>query len=459
MAEQVTPETNVLASCSGHADRNIRQFHSAPGEAIWSWIAWAFAVYWIFFVAGAFLNRKELNVVGGVVILGVLAWTMVERLWVRLDAVVIASLIAAACLPVVQVLVLNPPTAEALFKHISLCLVMAVSRVLQLPSAFKSKMRWVLIAQILMILLISLTIFKGGSWDGGSRHSGLFVNPNNLALIPFLLLFFINPLKDKWFIRAAAHGIVVAVLAFSGTSGAVLAYAIGMVVHFSSMVSKTLRSLVYGAAVVGGLVGLAFLAAGAERFLPETRLTNQITVMRAQFETVLDGGDVVYYQQERVSGPGSASAIWRLIHWRRTIAIYLDGTLTQQTFGFGIGSSPGLLGLLPHNEYLRILLEQGIIGFLLFIFAWKRIITTAPSEVRYIGLIVAIYSFSENNLDNFPFMALFILCLSARGAGDTVKTTLKSLGNYVERGCTTGITSSTPSQLGMTRTMSVASVK
>jgi hypothetical protein len=39
--------------------------------------------------------------------------------------------------------------------------------------------------------------------------------------------------------------------------------------------------------------------------------------------------------------------------------------------------------------------------------------------VRYVGLIVAIYSFSENNLDNFPFMALFVLCLSARHTGDS----------------------------------------
>jgi hypothetical protein len=421
MTGKAIPTTNLLTSSSGSGvHRNIWRYRSADGQALWSWIAVAFTAYWILFVAGAVLNRKELNVFGGVVILGVLAWTLVERLWVRLDAVVIASLIAAACLPVVENLVSSPPTPEALFKHISLCLVMAMSRILQLPTASKSKVRWVLVAQILTILLISLTVFKGASWDGGTRHSGLFVNPNNLALIPFLLLFFIDPLKDKWFLRVAAHGIVMVVLAFSGTSGAVLAYAIGLTVHLSGMVSKALRSFVYGAIVVGGLAAVAFLAAGAERFLPQTRMTNQITVMRGQIQTVLEGNDVAYYEQERVLGAGSGSAIWRLAHWKRTIATYFDGTLTQQILGFGIGSSPRLLGVLPHNEYLRILLEQGIIGLLLFLFAWKRIITTAPAEVRYVGLIVAIYSFSENNLDNFPFMALFILCLSARGVSGTV---------------------------------------
>jgi hypothetical protein len=105
-------------------------------------------------------------------------------------------------------------------------------------------------------------------------------------------------------------------------------------------------------------------------------------------------------------------------HWRRTVTTYLDGTPLEQLLGFGFGSSPRILGKLPHNEYLRILFEQGIIGFALFVFAWRRIIMTAPPHVRYIGLIVAIYSFSENNLDNFPFMALFILFLSARNVAD-----------------------------------------
>jgi hypothetical protein len=53
-------------------------------------------------------------------------------------------------------------------------------------------------------------------------------------------------------------------------------------------------------------------------------------------------------------------------------------------------------------------------------------IRTAPAGVRYIGLIIAIYSFSENNLDNFPFMSLFILCLSARGVSETVQAATKS---------------------------------
>jgi O-Antigen ligase len=297
---------------------------------------------------------------------------------------------------------------------------MAASRILRLTVACRSKIRWLLALQVLVILLISFTVYRGTSWDGGTRHSGLFVNPNNLALIPFLLLFLIDPLRDKLFVRLGAHAIVVAVLAFSGTSGAVLAYAIGLTVHFRNQIPRRWRTFVYSLIPVTAVAGVAFLALNGPSLLPETRMTKQIAVMGVQLQNVLEGGEVAYYQQERVLGPGTASGIWRLAHWRHTVTTYFDGTPLEQLLGFGIGSSPRILGKLPHNEYLRILFEQGLIGFLLFMFAWRRIIQTAPAHVRYIGLIVAIYSFSENNLDNFPFMALFTLCLSARGAVDSV---------------------------------------
>jgi hypothetical protein len=426
MTPNATKITNTTISIpKPNLIRSIWRHKSVAGEGLWSWITWAFTAYWMLFVGGAFLGHKELNAAGGMIVLGVLAWALLERLWVRLDAVVMASLFAALGLPVIQILVSSASEPEALFKHISLCLVMAIARVLELPAVFTSKMRWLLAAQVLAILFISLTIFKGTSWDGGSRHSGLFVNPNNLALIPFLLLFLINPLKDRWAVRVGTHATVVGVLAFSGTSGAILAYVIGLVVHLCGMISKKSRSVLYGVGAAGAVAAMVFLAVGGLRLLPETRLTNQISVIGGQLQSVVAGGDIAYYEQERVLGPGSASGIWRVVHWRDTLELYFQGKPGQQIFGFGIGSAVRMMSILPHNEYLRMLFEQGAVGLLLFLFAWYRIIMTAPRPVRYIGLIVAIYSFSENNLDNFPFMALLILFLSTHGVGDAVDTSIR----------------------------------
>jgi hypothetical protein len=392
-----------------------RYSRTASGELAWLWIAMAFSAYWALFVVGAYSGRQELNDLGALCVLATLVWTILERLWVRVDDVAIAC-IAAACLPLLSVLFSHAGKhPDAIAKHVSLYLVMAVSRLLRLPVASASKIRRVFAVQILIILVLSVTMDRGGIWDGGTRHSGLFANPNNLALIPFLLLLLIDRRRDAPILQVGAHIVVIAVLVWTGTSGAIVAYVIGLAAYIYALLPPASRLPVIAVAVSAGVALVAFIGFGGEGIFPETRLTKQILVMRTELKTVLSGGEVAYYDQERVLGPGAASGVWRLVHWRRTIAAYLGGGTAEKLFGFGIGSSPDYLGKLPHNEYLRVLFEQGIAGLLLFLFAWTRTIVSAPRDIRYCGLILAIYSFSENNLDNFPFMALFILCLSATG--------------------------------------------
>ena len=391
------------------------QIGIVSGEVFWRWLAVAYAAYWMVFVAGALTNQPVLNNVGAVFILATIGWAALERLWVEVDAVVIACL-AAALIPLLVVSVSGAAAyPDAIAKHVSLYVVMALGRMLRLPLASDSRMRNIFVVQILMVLILSLLMDRGGVYDGGTRHSGLFANPNNLALIPFLLLFFVNRRRDSAAMLVAAQAVVVGVLILSRTSGAVIGYAIGLVVQFRSLLDRRWRMAVLSFAAVGALIIVA-LVAGGQRLLPDTRLTNQLAVMGTDLNTVLEGQQIAYYDQEKVLGSGSASGIWRLAHWRDTFMLYARGSAAELLVGYGIGSSVAYTGTFPHNEYLRVLFEQGIIGLTLFLFTWTRIIQSAPKDVRYVGLIVAIYSFSENNLDNFPFMSLFILCLCATGA-------------------------------------------
>jgi len=383
------------------------------GELLWGWIGFAFMVYWFLFTWGSLSGARELNTVGGILILAVLAWAVLERLWVRVDAVVPAS-IAAMLIPLVhQVAGDGTQSGQAIFKHESVFAVIAISRLLCLPTVSRSKLRWMLAVPVLIVLLLSLLVDRGRS-GGASRHSGLFGNPNNLALIPFLLLFLVDEERDPLPLRIVVHAIVAAVLALSGTSGAIIAYGIGLGAHLKGRLSPAVRLIVLTVLLAGGSAS-TFLILKGNSVLPETRLTTQLALMRSQVGEALGGGTLRYYDEERLMGEGATSGVWRLAHWRRTVETYADGTLTQQLFGFGTGSSTVLLGILPHNEYLRILFEQGLAGLLLFLFVWRRLLMTAPKPVRYLGFIIAIYSFSENNLDNFPFMSLFILFLSATG--------------------------------------------
>jgi O-antigen ligase len=392
-----------------------RQARTPDGEVIWRWIALAFSLYWTLFVAGVYAGMQQLNSVGAVVVLALLGWAALERLRVRMDGVVFASL-AAALLPLLNMAGGKTlESGDAVIKHVSLCIVIAASRILRLPPAASSRARSWLAAPVLIVLILCVFVSQGSSWDGGTRHSGLFVNPNTLALIPFLLLFLIERRRDRSVIRIGAHVIVIAVLAFSGTSGALVAYTIGLMTHLGFALPRVWRICACALMVIAGSIGMALIAGGEQTLLPETRLTKQLLVLSTEAQNVFTGGKVNFYDQEQTSGPGSTSGVWRLMQWRLALGVYADGTPAEHILGFGLGSSTTLLGNLPHNEYLRLLLEQGVVGLILFVFVWSRIIMTAPRELRYIGLIFAIYSITENNLDNFPFMSMLALCLSASG--------------------------------------------
>src|SRR6185437_3277143 len=203
------------------------------GESIWRWLAFAYAAYWIFFIAGAYTDRAALNNVGAIFILGALGWATLERLWVRVDAVAIACMAAAALPLIVASATSATRYPDAMVKHISLYVVMAISRLLRLPSISRSAARGAFAVQICVVLVLSFVTDHGGVWDAGTRHSGLFANPNNLALIPLLLLFMTDRRDPRW-LQFAGPAAVVAVLAITRTSGSIIACAVGLGAHFFS---------------------------------------------------------------------------------------------------------------------------------------------------------------------------------------------------------------------------------
>ena len=64
--------------------------------------------------------------------------------------------------------------------------------------------------------------------------------------------------------------------------------------------------------------------------------------------------------------------------------------------------------LVPHNDYLRVLAEYGpfnliiFVGFLLHV---RRGLTTGATKVLFV--VLCVYFFSENLLDNFTSMAIY----------------------------------------------------
>jgi hypothetical protein len=117
-----------------------------------------------------------------------------------------------------------------------------------------------------------------------------------------------------------------------------------------------------------------------------------------------------YKELVKLTGTTDLSAFFRLMHWSNIWELYSDQGLLTLLFGYGAGQTQILThaGMVPHNDYLRILAEYGFLNFAVFVlflfYVWRRL-TASPANVLFV--VLCIYFFSENLLDSFSSMALF----------------------------------------------------
>lgn len=113
----------------------------------------------------------------------------------------------------------------------------------------------------------------------------------------------------------------------------------------------------------------------------------------------------LYELGNRVSRTGersdTTSSIWRLAHWIVLISDYIK-SLWNIPFGFGSGYSLIRTGLRPHNDFLLILVEYGLVVFCYFITFIKRI-WKGIDDKKIMCFIVAMYCYhlTENLIDSF----------------------------------------------------------
>jgi hypothetical protein len=126
---------------------------------------------------------------------------------------------------------------------------------------------------------------------------------------------------------------------------------------------------------------------------------NPSTVARMTYKQLID-----------LTGTTDLSAFFRIIHWTNIFEYYSTQGLGVILFGYGAGQS-GIIAVIPmppHNDYLRVLAEYGLLSFLVFAFFVVRIaILLKLQAAKILFTVLLIYFFSENLIDNFTSMALF----------------------------------------------------
>jgi hypothetical protein len=154
---------------------------------------------------------------------------------------------------------------------------------------------------------------------------------------------------------------------------------------------------------VAGFIG--FLLGGFDRAI--TVFDNLMFLYRVEPSTV---SSMSFKELVQLTGSTDLSAFFRLIHWSNIWDLYSHGGIGTLLFGYGAGQTVVLtyLVLVPHNDYLRILAEYGpfnLIIFVCFLLHIRSGLTIGATKVLFV--VLCIYFFSENLLDNFTSMALY----------------------------------------------------
>lgn len=396
----------------------IRRTVDAAGTS-WFPILAAYGVYVLLALLNDATQVRQLLSVGGAFFLAVLAGCAARHPGpIRFSSLTLAWL-ACALVPLLAWMTgsLAPVPVAKVYtvKYFSLLFVVGAAKALRLPPLYRTRERkWVLALLAGVMLLGAL---KGGSSE---RIDGIFTNPNNFALAALGLLFLVDHGRDDRRFIAGMHALALGLILFSGTAGAVLGYLAGGGLFL--LRKRWGRQTVLLGAVAAGLLLLlpGLLPKDQASALADVPMIGPVwtkwTLTRDSYADLAAGTDPDFGRMAQEQGDGGlTSGIWRLWHWRETYRTFDQSGATSRLFGLGLGSSAVLQGKLPHNDYLRLLFEVGYLGLAAQLSLWLLLCRRIPPADQCVALMVAAFSFTENNLDNFLVMGLFALFVASAG--------------------------------------------
>lgn len=267
--------------------------------------------------------------------------------------------------------------------------------------------RWLaryLVVMVVCVVIACLTGLLSIPFGGEIRIMGTTGNANGLALIAnqgvavLLVLVLFDAGTRNRFLYMAGLAVCVAATIFTGSRGGMLA----LLITFAYQLMKRRRAL------VPYLVGL-IIVAGLFALIPQTYKERQ----SRWFESILSG------QTEAATG-GSRGFIYRsaLDIWKRSPIIGIGprtfGIIYQSEYGYKAKGAAARAGAV-HSGFLEILVENGILGFLVFL----GLIVAAFTLFKSTGRLASRPGMTRILLLNDAYEASF-LALIVSGAFETI---------------------------------------
>ena len=382
----------------------------------WTPILAAYCVYLGIALLG-YVFKQDLLSVGGLLFVLIIAIRYGHTLRHLPVTPLSIAVLLVAVLPLIPISMnsaeMNQEGWGYLVKHEAFYLIILISVQLRLPPLTRCPQRvWAYIALLAVLILSPLIARLTGRAIAGERISGLFANPNNLALAALCLCCLIDDTSNRS-VRWFTHLLVLLLIVLSGTAGAMEGYLLGRFYQVCQVQRSSRRVLLMLLTIVGVILMVITFRQTLRTNHATKFVTEKIDIAVENIPLILAGRQINYGPIEERNGEGMASGLWRLEHWRRTILLYRAGTPMQQLFGYGIGTSDLLLGKKPHNDYLRMLLEMGLIGALAVAVVWGLLVRRMAPASRWVFVMFAVYALTENNADNFVAVTLLALFVTS----------------------------------------------
>lgn len=257
------------------------------------------------------------------------------------------------------------------------------------------------------VLTIPVGIYQFFEWG---RYRNTWDHSNHLAYVLSMSIYFFvfhKPFKNKRINLFCIIGLMISLILTTSTGGLLVLLAL---LAYNAVKSKRISSAkkltLFITLIIVTLLAVNFSEKIAYQLNSVNFLTWDFIKERIEIYTI-DGVN-------RAGGFGSF--VWRIIYWSKLVATFFSEPFLQVTFGVGVdhltkGNMPyEFMDKDPHNDFIKVLLEYGVIGMLLFLSFFRKMYIVMNKNFNII-ILMAVPMVFGNAIVNYPFNMTLILIL------------------------------------------------
>ena len=257
----------------------------------------------------------------------------------------------------------------------------------------------------ILILYLCITLIFGiyQTWDSG-RYQNIFQHANHFAYVIDMCIYFM--IFHKPFNRHLRNLVLIFLfisLLMTKSSGgmAVLLSILAYNLMISKKISFNKKFILF----------LSFISISVVAIASSEKLSGQLeSISYLNWDFLKD-------RVANFRGGGYGSFIWRIIYWIKILFSFFAESAWQIIFGIGIdhltsGNMPfSFMKKDPHNDFIKILVEFGLLGFVLFLGIFWKVYYVMNRNFNLV-LLMLIPMFFGNVIVNFPFNLTFTVLIA-----------------------------------------------